>query len=72
MTYAGVCYGGPYDGRPHVSRDRTRVAVWQSIFGTMRDMRIAAMVMPDTEAAPVLLGYYVWQTNTECWKWEMI
>jgi hypothetical protein len=40
------------------------------MFGTIRDLEIAQRVMPDVEAAPVLLGYYVWQIHTQCWKWE--
>jgi hypothetical protein len=69
MRYAGPCYGGPCDGRAHVA-ERSRVAVWKSQFGTIRDLTIAQRVMPDVEMAPVLLGYYVWQIHTQCWKWE--
>jgi hypothetical protein len=69
MRYAGPCYGGPRDGCLHAA-ERSRVAVWKSMFGTIRDMTIAQKMMPDVEAAPVLLGYYVWQVHTQCWKWE--
>jgi hypothetical protein len=69
MRYAGPCVGGSYAGQNQIS-ETSRWTVYKSLFPTMRDIELAAKVMPDIEVQKVLLGHYVWDTVNGLWRWE--
>jgi hypothetical protein len=60
MKRAGLCVGGPYGGQ-HYEHELGCWPVYKPLFPTMRDMSIAAKVLPDVEmSSAVITGHYQW------------